>query len=80
MANFYARDRGYRDYHLELPIEKMAQKELQKGKDEIAGLDSIEAIVKQQAVGHISALNRRYKIQTQNQKDNHKLAQVLDIR
>ena len=76
MANFYARDRGYSDYHLELPIEKMAQKELKKGQDKIDSIKSIAALVKNQSAGHIKALNNKYSATRQNLKENHALTQA----
>ncbi len=75
MANFYARDRGYSDYHLALPIEKMAQKELKKGSDKIEALNANAKLAKEQAATKISALNNKYKIQRANLKENWKLAQ-----
>ena len=76
MAKFYARDRGYSDYHLELPIEKMAQKELKKGSNQIEALKANAALVKQQKSGYLSALNDKYKIQRANIKENWDLTQA----
>ncbi len=76
MAQFYARDRGYSDFHLELPIEKMAQKELKKGTDKIEQIRATAALVKSQKAAQISALNKKYKIQSENLRENHKLTQA----
>ena len=76
MAQFYARERGYGDYHLELPIEKMAQKELKKGSDKIDQIKVTAALAKQQKADYISALNKKYKIQRENLDENFKLTQA----
>ena len=76
MAQFYARDRGYGDYHLELPIEKMAQKELKKGSDKIEQIKVTAALAKQQKAEYISALIKKYKIQKENLDENFKLTQA----
>ena len=76
MAQFYARDRGYGDYHLELPIEKMAQKELKKGSDKIEQIKVTASLAKQQKAAYISALNKKYKIQKDNLDENFKLTQA----
>jgi len=76
MAQFYARDRGYSDYHLELPIEKMAQKELKKGADKIEQIKATASLVKSQKASHISSLNTKYKIESENLKENYKLTQA----
>ena len=75
MANFYARDRGYSDYHLELPIEKIAQKELKKGADKIEQMKANQALIKTQKADYISALNTKYKHERENLKENWKLTQ-----
>ena len=76
MAQFYARDRGYGDYHLELPIEKMAQKELKKGSDKIEQIKVTASLAKQQKAAYISALNKKYKIQKENLDENFRLTQA----
>ena len=75
MANFYARDRVYSDYHLELPIEKMAQKELKKGANKVDQLKANQALIKSQKADYISALNTKYKHERENLKENWKLTQ-----
>ena len=75
MAEFYGREGSFQDFYLELPTQKVIDRDLSEAKLQVEAMKENALIQKGYNKDYLAALSRKYKVQNNNLEANHKLQQ-----
>ena len=75
MAEFYGREGSFQDFYLELPTQKVVDRDLSEAKLQVEAMKEIALIQKGYDKDYLDALSRKYKVQNKNLQANFKLKQ-----
>jgi len=75
MAEFYGREGSFQDFYLELPTQKVVDRDLSEAKLQVEAMKEIALTQKGYDKDYLDALSRKYKVQNKNLQANFKLKQ-----
>jgi len=76
MAEFYGREGSFQDFYLELPTQKIIDRDLSEAKLYVEALKENALIQKEYDKDYLAALSSKYKVQNKNLEANFKLQQA----